>query len=275
MKVGYLATPIDQTGSHIEELQDMRASARSGLAKAGYWVFDPSLAWRPSKQQAGEAVQQVNDAAISAADVMLALLPSGIPTVGVPIEIVRAARCGIPVALVAPRMPTALIGHAGVAQFMTVEAAIGWIRSDLPPRWNTRLQVSKLHDNAMLPTRAYEGDAGWDLYVDEDTTVSPGVVTDVPCGISVAIPHGHYGRIVGRSSTHRKRGLSVVEGIIDAGYRGPLFSGVWNPGSTPVHLARGERVCQLILTKVPLEHYIEVDVLPSSHRGENGFGSSG
>jgi dUTP pyrophosphatase len=130
--------------------------------------------------------------------------------------------------------------------------------------------------DAILPTRAYTGDAGYDLYTTETTVIPPKTVVDVATGVAVAIPVGHYGRIVGRSSTHRKRGLSVVEGVIDAGYRGPLFSCVWNPSETEsVTIEAGERVAQLIVTPVSQLDAYEVETLPNSDRGVRGFGSSG
>lgn len=141
-----------------------------------------------------------------------------------------------------------------------------------------------LHHHAIMPYQAYEGDAGWDLFALEDTLVPIGQPTDIRTGIAIAIPHGHYGRIVHRSSTPRKRGLMVLEGIIDSGFRGELFACAYTwvrpidisitefPGT---EVRAGESIAQLIVQKVEPVEWIFVDELTASTRGERGFGSSG
>jgi dUTP pyrophosphatase len=107
--------------------------------------------------------------------------------------------------------------------------------------------------NARNPTQAYRGDVGWDLYVLEDTLVLLGTSRDVRTGISVAIPDGYYGRIVGRSSAFRKKNVLVLEGILEA----------------------GSSVAQLIIQRVEWVFWTLADELPESERGTRGFGSSG
>jgi dUTP pyrophosphatase len=148
------------------------------------------------------------------------------------------------------------------------------------------VQFKRLHDGARLPRNAYGNDAGWDLFVIEHYMVEPGTGVDMRTGIAVALPEGYYGRIVARSSTMRKRGLMVLEGIIDAGFRGELFSYVYHPAGDMrnlgadwsggrIHVSAGESVAQLIVQKVEPVTFQEVDELPESQRGEKGFGSSG
>lgn len=128
-----------------------------------------------------------------------------------------------------------------------------------------------------MPSRAYPNDAGHDLFVWETMSIEPGITYDVDCGIAVAFPEGWYGRIIGRSSTLRKRGLLVVEGIIDEGYRGPLFVCARNVSTMGVQLLSGERIGQLLLHQTPPEvHWTRKPVLDTQGgRGEAGFGSSG
>ena len=269
----YLAGPIDQ--DHGREADASKHQARTMLSARGAVVFDPSLAWVAGAKP-GPATQLTNDAAIDNADGVLALLPPGVATVGTPVEVARAAGRGIPVAVVADDPPVGLMGLPAMF-FRSVADAGEWLLDEIAA-WNVpsdRPLVERISEHAALPTRAYDGDAGWDLYVDEDVIIAPNTVADVPSGIAVAIPYGQYGRIVGRSSTHRKRGLSVVEGIIDAGYRGPLFAGVWNPQPESIRVERGERLAQLILCDVPAASFVEVGELPPSLRGRRGFGSSG
>lgn len=139
-----------------------------------------------------------------------------------------------------------------------------------------KLQVAKTHEMAGELVIAYQGDAGIDLPVLDDMRVPPGELVDVRTGWAAAIPAGHYGRIVGRSSCFRKKGLLVIEGVIDAGFRGELFTAVYNPTHMSRFVNRGDSLAQLIVSPIPKSHHIEVvDKLPESERGERGFGSSG
>jgi dUTP pyrophosphatase len=128
------------------------------------------------------------------------------------------------------------------------------------------------------PRRGYPGDAGFDLVVERDVTVKVDTFVDVPCGVSVEMPPGTWGLITGRSSTLRRRGLLVTQGIIDNGYRGELFAGVQhlNQGP-PVELRRGERIAQFIPFRLeaPGLRLRRVAELAESDRGVSGFGSTG
>lgn len=132
-------------------------------------------------------------------------------------------------------------------------------------------------DPECKPTRGYVGDAGFDLYVSEDTVLPYREVIDVPCGISVELPEGTWGMLTGRSSTIRQRGLLVAQGIIDNGYRGELFVAVHNISRMGTLIKRGERIAQLLLfdlvsARVSLERVAE---LTDSDRGVAAFGSTG
>jgi dUTP pyrophosphatase len=135
----------------------------------------------------------------------------------------------------------------------------------------------QLDAGAALPTRVYKGDAGFDLYTLNDWTIQPGEFVDVPVGCAVQFPDRVWGMIVGRSSTLRKHDLMVMPGVIDTGYRGPLFAGVRSMRDTAYNVKRGERLAQLIpFANVAMDlHPTAVDVLSPSDRGEAGFGSSG
>lgn len=143
------------------------------------------------------------------------------------------------------------------------------------------IPITLLEPEALLPTRAYENDAGWDLRVLEPVWINVNEAVDVRTGVAVAIPDGYFGRIIGRSSALRKRGLMVVEGIIDSGFRGELFSYVFCPPTVHnvttngVRLERGDSVAQLIIHPLPQVNWVEVDQLEESDRGLAGFGSSG
>lgn len=128
-----------------------------------------------------------------------------------------------------------------------------------------------------MPTRSHPGDAGFDLYVSDTVCVRPGEFIDAPCDISIQLPSNMWALVTGRSSTIRRRGLLVVQGIIDSGYRGPIYTGVQNLGNEEVWIEQGERLAQLIpfeLVSNAVE-FMYVDELRDSTRGERGFGSTG
>lgn len=128
-----------------------------------------------------------------------------------------------------------------------------------------------------MPIRAHSDDAGFDLFVSETVVVPPHGFKDVPSGVSVELPHGYWGLLTGRSSTIRQRGLLVVQGIIDTGYRGELFSAVWNLTSQPVVVTKGDRIAQFIILPNETQNTLLVrsEALGDSERGLGGFGSSG
>lgn len=130
---------------------------------------------------------------------------------------------------------------------------------------------------ARMPIRAHTDDAGFDLYVAARVAVPAHSFRDVPSGVSMELPHGYWGMLTGRSSTIRKRGLLVVQGIIDGGYRGELFSAVWNLTDQEVIIEAGERIAQLIIlpNATMSSVLIRTDALGDSDRGFQGFGSSG
>lgn len=145
------------------------------------------------------------------------------------------------------------------------------------------VEVKILDERATYPTIAYAGDAGFDLIAIEDVVIPFGERVDVRTGLAIAMPTGFYGRLVGRSSAIRKKNLLVVEGIIDAGFRGELLCHAYAlPRLTGLALAgeavvvrRGESIAQLILSPIPHVVLHPAVELPDSERGERGFGSSG
>lgn len=140
------------------------------------------------------------------------------------------------------------------------------------------LSVKRLHPDAVLPVRAYGGDAGLDLHAVEALTLAPGERASVGTGIAVAIPDGHAGLVLPRSGLAATRGIALVNapGLIDAGYRGELRVLLLNTDrGTPCEIAVGDRIAQLVLIRVELPATVEVADLPDSERGAGGFGSSG
>lgn len=134
-----------------------------------------------------------------------------------------------------------------------------------------------LTSSGLAPTKAYADDAGFDLYCDAELVIEPHTFVDVPLGVAIKVPEGTWGLLTARSSTLRKYGLMVAQGIIDCGYTGPLFAGVWNMTNKPVLIEPGMRLVQYILIQnASLDVQAqEVAELPKTDRGASGFGSSG
>lgn len=130
---------------------------------------------------------------------------------------------------------------------------------------------------------AMPGDCGIDLYnaSDDPVIVPPSESVEVAAGIRVKIPEGCCGFIRQRSSTFAKRGLLVVDGVIDSGYVGPLYTHVYNPvlngRDFPVVINPWERISQLVVLTIPKLKIQVVDAseLPQTERGQQGFGSTG
>lgn len=141
-----------------------------------------------------------------------------------------------------------------------------------------RLDVRRLDPGVPLPSYAHEGDAGLDLSAAEDATIAPGERAVVGTGLAVAVPEGYAGLVTPRSGLALRAGLSIVNtpGVIDAGYRGEVKVVLVNHDPRDaVAIARGDRIAQLLVVPVAFAEVVEVDDLPSSRRGEGGFGSTG
>jgi dUTP pyrophosphatase len=140
------------------------------------------------------------------------------------------------------------------------------------------LRVRRLHPDAQLPTRAHRGDAGLDLRALEPVSLGPGERAVVRTGIGVELPPGHAGWVVPRSGLARRHGIALVNapGLIDEGYRGEVQILLLNTDrDTPVELAAGDRIAQLVVSAVASLEVVEADELSPTARGAGGFGSSG
>ena len=139
------------------------------------------------------------------------------------------------------------------------------------------LPIRRLHEDAVLPERAYAGDAGLDLSACERHELGPGERAIVGTGLAVAIPEGHAGFVQPRSGLAAKHGLTIVNtpGLVDEGYRGELRVILLNTDARESFVVEpGMRIAQLVVVRVPAIDPVEVDELPESERGVRGFGSS-
>ena len=130
----------------------------------------------------------------------------------------------------------------------------------------------------MIPSRAFAGDAGLDLAACERVELRPGERALVGTGLAVAIPDGYAGFVQPRSGLAARHGISIVNtpGLVDAGYRGELKVALLNTDIRDSFVVEpGMRIAQLVVLPIPAVQPVEVDELPASYRGADGFGSSG
>lgn len=140
------------------------------------------------------------------------------------------------------------------------------------------LKIQKIVNDLPIPDYAHPGDAGLDLFSNQDIVLKPFERQLVSTGIKISIPVGYAGFVQPKSGRALKEGLSIVNtpGLIDSGYRGEV--GVilinLNPDKK-LHIKRGEKIAQMVIQKVEEVDVLEVQTLEESKRGEGGFGSTG
>lgn len=286
MTVGvYLSYPIDQTNSGLRPYG--YADSCEWLLKQDEvsWIYNPGLAFSGGSGIRTSGIRDINMNALERADVVVAFLPKATPTIGVPMEIERASTLGKHVVVLSDA-PSWMLEYSqeNVSVFSrwdhevqnTLRAALRTPSGGLSSVPRASLPVV-LSEGGEKPRRGYPDDAGLDLIVSEDTWLTPGRFTDVPCGLSIELPDWSWGMITGRSSTLRNRGLLVNPGIIDAGYRGPIFAGAWNLNEHRTLVCKGDRIAQLLVVDNGTRKVepVVVDKLKPGSRGDAGFGSTG
>ena len=134
-------------------------------------------------------------------------------------------------------------------------------------------------EDIALPRYETAGSSGMDIRaaVKEEVVLEPGEIKLVPTGLAVSIPRGYEGQIRPRSGLALGHGIGMVNspGTIDSDYRGEIGIIMINWGQEPFVLKRGDRIAQMIITKVYHADIMEVNDLDSTTRGEGGFGHSG
>ena len=137
--------------------------------------------------------------------------------------------------------------------------------------------ILRLRADAVVPARAYAGDAGVDLVACERVELAPGERAVVGTGLAIAIPEGFAGWVQPRSGLAARHGITIVNapGLVDSGYRGEVRVVLLNTDAREAFVVEpGMRIAQLVVVAVPEVELIEVDELPATERGVRGFGSS-
>ena len=154
------------------------------------------------------------------------------------------------------------------------------------------IKYSKLHADAREPFRANPSDAGYDLFSTQYETLEPFQRKLISTGINIEIPQGFYGRIAPRSGLACKKGIDVMAGVVDSGYRGEIkvllinlnlegynfkpsaFEAMFG-SMEKLDIKPGDRIAQLIIEKCYSAEWKKMKTLETSVRGDGGFGSSG
>jgi dUTP pyrophosphatase len=141
-----------------------------------------------------------------------------------------------------------------------------------------KIQIQQLDEGLPVPSYARDGDAGLDLFSAEQALIAPGQRVAISTGVAVAIPEGYAGFVQARSGRALNEGLAVVNtpGLVDSGYRGEVKVIVINVDPVQdIKIGRGDKIAQLVIQPVVRAELEVVDELPSSTRGDGGFGSTG
>lgn len=141
------------------------------------------------------------------------------------------------------------------------------------------INVKKLKENAIIPTRGSEYAAGMDLYacIDAPIIITPHQTVKIGTGLAIELPNGYFGAIFARSGLATKQGLrpSNCVGCCDSDYRGEYIVALHNDTDIPQVVNPNDRIAQLVVIPYLPVYFEEVDELSDTKRGFGGFGSTG
>ena len=143
----------------------------------------------------------------------------------------------------------------------------------------SKINIIKFDEKAVIPTYGTELAAGADLYavLDESIEIKPGETVLIGTGIGMQIPEGYAGFVYARSGLSTKKGLAPANkvGVIDADYRGEIKVALYNQSNEIRIVEPGERVAQIVVAPFLKCEFNLVEELEESARCENAFGSTG
>lgn len=140
-----------------------------------------------------------------------------------------------------------------------------------------KLKIRKIHESAITPSYAHEGDAGMDLYSIDEAEIAAGETILVHTGITIELPRGTEAQIRPRSGLAIKNSITILNapGTIDEGYRGEIGVILINHGKKSFKVIKGMKIAQMVIKPVFHTEIEEVDELTQTSRGQGGFGSTG
>jgi len=138
------------------------------------------------------------------------------------------------------------------------------------------IEIKLLNDNAKIPSKSCQDDAGYDLYSSDDFFIKPMERCLVKTGICISMPSGYYGHISDRSGMALKKGAHCLGKIVDPSYRGEIGVIILNTDMyETIKIQKGDRIAQIIFKKYENVNFIESESLQQTERSDNGYGSSG
>ncbi|MEO6955905.1 MAG: dUTP diphosphatase [Antricoccus sp.] len=139
------------------------------------------------------------------------------------------------------------------------------------------IPLRRLDLDLPVPSYAHPGDAGVDLFARQSIALPVGMRALVPTGICLELPPGYVGLVHPRSGLAARTGVTVLNapGTIDSGYRGEIQVNLINLGQQDVHIARCDRIAQLLIQRIEYATFDIVEQLAGSARGTEGHGSTG
>jgi dUTP pyrophosphatase len=285
----YLAHPIDKRSNKLKDELDRRLDyIRHSIKGTGHHLYHPGQAFVVGGKTTPDwTIEHINRTAQNIADGVIVVWPKGSKSWGVPAEVERARHLGQPVAIITDDQTTWAMPNPEADPLVKIFSmdsgnnlkAIQWLEKFHAPKRRDLASVkwTTTQPEGQSPRRAYHDDAGFDLYVSRETVIPPGKFADVHTDVAIELPTVSWAMLTGRSSTLRKKGLLVNQGIIDPGYRGELYIGCWNMTNHEVTVYPGERIGQIIiLPNMTAEmSLVQTEHLSYHPRGTNGFGSTG
>jgi dUTP pyrophosphatase len=140
-----------------------------------------------------------------------------------------------------------------------------------------KINIKKVNEDAIIPTKGSDYAAGYDLYATKDEVIFPHNTTKVSTGLAIEIPEGYFGGIFARSGLASKKRVRPANcvGVIDSDYRGEIIVLLHNDSERHQFISKGDRIAQLIVLPYFSIEFEEVENLNETERGEGGFGSTG
>jgi dUTP pyrophosphatase len=131
-----------------------------------------------------------------------------------------------------------------------------------------------LDDKALMPTKAHETDAGYDIYSPVCRTIIPKGSVIIDTGVHVDIPKGYVGMLKSKSGLNVKHGI-ISEGVIDSGYSGSIVVKLNNLSDEFYTIEKKDKITQLVVIPIAETELVQVESFAGGERGDNGFGSTG
>ena len=142
-----------------------------------------------------------------------------------------------------------------------------------------KIQIKKLRENAVLPSRGSAAAAGYDLYacMEAPVTIKAHATAMIGTGLAAAIPEGYFGAVVARSGLASREGLRPANciGVCDSDYRGEILVALHNDSEQERSVCPGDRIALLVILPFLSADFEECGELDKTERGSGGFGSTG